>query len=313
MDRLVDPAIADLQCEYADAARSGDRRRARRVLIAGYAAVLKVAAVGVSRASMLELFTADGGAVGRTIRYSGIATTLTTAGLVWVPLRQMPAATTVSLAKLALLSVYLVPQALAVTLPLGLVFGVLCGLRGRVPTRRSRIALTLLMLGASLAALVLGGWLLPAGNQAYREVMYGLVDPSFGGRLSRGMNELTLGELRAESAYQFHFRLALASAPLVLGVLSLTLATAKRRRTHIVTAGLTALAICFAYYVLLYNARAAGMDGRLPAAVAGWAPNLVFVVLTLALHVRTRGRSATDPSRPDDGRRSADQPAIPPA
>lgn len=89
---------------------------------------------------------------------------MTVAIFVWEPLHWSPAAIA---GKIGMLIVYLLPQALAVAIPMGLVFGVLCGPRNGALTRRSKRAIVLLLLAASLAALVLTGWLLPAGNQAY--------------------------------------------------------------------------------------------------------------------------------------------------
>ena len=43
IERLIDPAIADLQCEHADAVRHGRLWRARRVRVAGVIAFCKVA------------------------------------------------------------------------------------------------------------------------------------------------------------------------------------------------------------------------------------------------------------------------------
>jgi hypothetical protein len=84
---------------------------------------------------------------------------------------------------------------------------------------------------------VLAAWLMPAANQAFRELMAGRVIP-------RGMNELTLGELASPQAvalvawagpgadrsfaFEFHFRVALAFAPLALALFSLGVATARR-------------------------------------------------------------------------------------
>lgn len=320
MARLIDPVIADLQHEHDDAVRSGRRWRACAVRIAGALAFWKVTVITMASASARQpsWATADDGAVGRTIRVAGIATTVTTALLVWPPMRHAFAAS--SDWDLFILILYLLPQALAMTLPMGLVFGVLCGVRHPGPTRRTRLSLALLMLAASSAALVLNGWLLPAGNQAFRQLAFALLNPDAGGALSRGINELTLGELLSIDAYQFHARLALASAPLVLGAFSLVLATAKRGRSHAVIAGLTALALCFTYYILLLEARELALGRqllahgyRVPGAVAAWGPNLLAAAAALLLHLRTRGRSAADPSRRDDGRRSADQPAVPPA
>jgi hypothetical protein len=287
MERLIDPVIADLQCEHAEAIRLGQLWRSRWVQVTGYVALVKVATIAASRMSTRApgWAAADGGATGRIIGFSGIATIVTVAILVWVPLRRVPLEFAENIGTLI---VYLVPQALAVAIPIGLVIGVLCGLRGRVPTLRSKRTIVLLMLAASLAALVLTGWLLPVANQAYRELAFALLHPDAGGRVpARGMNELTLGELMSNDSYQFHFRLSLAGAPLVLGLFSMTIATARRGRYGSLAIVMTAVAICFGYYFLLFTARESTLGTHLPAAAA-WTPNLAFVAMALLLPGRKR-------------------------
>jgi lipopolysaccharide export LptBFGC system permease protein LptF len=59
--------------------------------------------------------------------------------------------------------------------------------------------------------------------------------------------------------------------------------------------GLTGSATCFVYYLLLYEARLVGYTDRLPAAAAGWIPNVVFGGIALVL-LKT-GRERTPPTR----------------
>ncbi|MCU1382180.1 MAG: hypothetical protein JWL71_877 [Acidobacteria bacterium] len=331
MERVIDPLIADLQCEHDEAVSRSQLWRGCWIRIAGCIAFWKVAAIVTARSSTRELSAADHGAVRRTIRGCAIATTVTVGLLEW-PVLHSPQSIfgNPPLLRLLLIPLYLIPQALAVALPMGLVFGVLCGLRGQAVTTRPRRLITLLLLLCSIVMLAHDGWLLPAANQAFREL-------AAGRPLSRGMNELTIGELGLHEGaallrwigpeaarflkFEFHSRLALAFAPLALGLFSLELATRRRGQYGAFAASLMTLASCFAYYVLLYNARycvllydhRAEIAGRLPAAVAGWAPNLIFAGAALALHLRTRAPSAADPNRRDDGRRSASRPVSPPA
>ena len=58
-----------------------------------------------------------------------------------------------------------------VAIPLGLMFGVLSGLRGRVATRRVRRSITALAIVCSIATFVLVAWTVPAAKQAFRELM----------------------------------------------------------------------------------------------------------------------------------------------
>ncbi len=320
LERLIDPVIADLQCEHSDAGRRGQAWRARLALVNGYLAFWKVAAIGVGRASTGALTTPHDGAVGRIVRFSGIATTVIVGIMMWPPLHSMryPAS-----GKTALLVVYLLPQALSLALPMGLVFGVMCGLRGRVPTRRSRRAITLLILASCLAALVIDGWIVPVSNQAFRAL-------SFGARLARGVNELTLDQLwqsardrfviptiKNRRVFEFNFRLAQAFAPLALGLFALGVASARRRASSIIAIGLIALASCFCFYSPLYYAQLywARIDIAFgPAIFAAWGPNLVFLAsAALFWKARRREPSAADPSRHDDDRRSEDRQVVPQA
>ena len=62
MERLIDPVIADLQCEHGDAIRRGQIWRGRRALVNGYMAFWKVVAIGMGGAATRTLITADAGA-----------------------------------------------------------------------------------------------------------------------------------------------------------------------------------------------------------------------------------------------------------
>jgi hypothetical protein len=322
MERLIDPAIADLQSEHADALRLGRVWQARRVRLAGYVAFWKVAAIGLSRGSARALIAPHHGAIGRTIRFSGLATTALTLLFMGPPAWNSLSHPGHRLA----IFLWLVPQALAVALPMGVVFGVLCGLRGRIATARERQAIVGLTIASSLAMIVFVGWILPVSNQVFREV-------TFGGPVARGTNELTIAELASgrltegrslllwgtltRRVFEFHFRLALAFAPLVLGVFALGIAGVRRRVSNVVGVGALALVSCFAYYTLLYYARStyyARLDTRdhALAIVAAWSPNLAFLASALPLWmIRRRGPSAAGPSRLDDGPRSGDRPVVP--
>jgi hypothetical protein len=290
MERLIDPVIADLQCEHADALVKGRAWHARRIRIAGYVAFWKVAAIDLVRASTHALTTPYDGAIGRTIRFSSLATTALTLvfmGPMWKLLWHSGHRVAMFLA--------LVPQGASVALPIGVVFGILCGLRGREATPRVRHAIVGLTIVSSLAMIVIVGWILPASNQVFREVMAGRP-------LAKGMNELTLVELASEQAlkrqwivggtarraFELHFRLALAFAPLALGLFALGIATARREAAGIPAVSVIALTSCFAYYWLLSVARHALPYGdRLPPPVAAWLPNLAFLAMALLLSRRS--------------------------
>lgn len=325
MERLIDPAIADLQCEHGEALRRGHVWRSRWIRLAGYIAFAKVAVVALSRGStrtVRDWAGADDRALSRTVLFSFIAT------LAWSLVFMLPPVWD-SLSQPALrgrIVLWLVPSSMSVALPMGVVFGILAGVRGRPITPRVRRAITLLTIGCSIVMVGHVGWILPAANQAFRELM-------FGGPLTRGTNELRLGELWQlaqdrvvipltvnRRAFEFHFRLALAFAPLALGLFALGVAAARRRASGVLGIGVIAFVSCFAYYTLTYFARFEmyfapfEVSEHVPAIIAAWSPNLVFLALALLLwKTQTHEPSAADPSRLDDDPRSADRPVVPQA
>ncbi len=295
LERLIDPAIADLQHEHDAAIRRGLVWRGRWVHTAGCIAVWKVMAASAATASTHAITgwaRADSCAMGRTIGYSLVTIAGVVALLIWWPLSRF--APRVPPANVEWMVIYLVPQALGVAIPLGLMFGILSGLRGRVATRRVRRSVAALAIVCSIATLVIVASTMPAANQAFRELMAGH-------RLTRGINEMTLGELARTPAqnirlisatanrlaFEFHFRLALAFAPLALGLFALAVSAVWRGtyrvRGLVIVGSLTSIA----YYALLFWARQYGYaaDQHARSAVA-WVPNLLFFAMALFLFRR---------------------------
>jgi hypothetical protein len=289
MERVIDPAITDLQHEYREAVRRGLVWRGRGIRLAGYAAFWKVAVMAAARHAVHERTAADDCAVGRTVVFSLAAVIALTAVLM---LPQLRAVRLLGTGTTSWLMLYLVPSALVVALPLGLVFGILLGLRDRLSTARVKWTVVVLGIGCSAAAFIIVAWLMPAANQAFREL-------AAGRRVLRGFNELTLGELASGDpirlmrarrlVWEFNYRVALAFAPLVLGLFSLGVTAARRRDYGPATMGAAALTASFGYYALLFYSRQGFLHGDwLPPAVAAWSPNLVFVAITLILFHRLR-------------------------
>ena len=162
LERIVEPAIADLQKEYASAG-AGHASRRVWVLLAGYAAILKVIAMC---ALSVSLESADERrAVARTLAWSVTMVVLIAVLLMLPPLYRRPSLRRWDIAATAL------PQALALAIPLGVAFGIAFGLYAR-PTMS--IAKTLLLCALAASALNFGvlAWGLPAGNQAFREITF---------------------------------------------------------------------------------------------------------------------------------------------
>jgi hypothetical protein len=298
MDRLIDPAIADLRHECDEADRQGLVWRSRWVRVAGYLGLCKVVAILGVTCALHERTSADDRSVFRTLMFSVASVLALTALFAWPPIRTF---SRLGIGHMMELVLCLVPQSLAIALPLGLVFGVLLGLRNRIATARVKGTIAVLGILCTVAAFAVVGWLLPVANQAFREISFreNSAASDVARPLSRGYNELTLGELASGDvkrigwttgvnqrvlAVEFQFRVALGFAPLALSLLSLGIAAARRKVRGPIVVGLAALTIAIGYYCLLVYTRRAMPFPELP--------NLVC--LAAALLLLRRGRLKPD-------------------
>ena len=227
----------------------------------------------------------------RTFAFSAAIVLLGTVLLASVPFRTFAAWSRPNAARLAL---FLVPQALPVSIPVGLTFGILVGLGRAAAPRRAR-ALVLVIAGlSSMASFAMLAWVVPVSNQAFRVTASGRA-------VMKGANELTLGELgrlREAKAHEpmaapneirslalnYHTRWAFAGAPFVLSFFAVAL-THRRRRGRLML-GFVGCAAIFGYYAIMYKARALGLDRTLPTFVAAWIPNAAFLILSAAVSER---------------------------
>ena len=276
LERLIDPAIADLQSEHAQAVRAGRVWRGRWIRVAGTLAFWKVIgfhaatrAVPIAR----EWAAADGHALGRTATFAATASVVVTIPFVLVPLSHLH--TAMSTVHSIALVAFIVPQALPISVPIGLAFGILFGVRQATATarvRRSILAITIVCSGIMFIVL---GWIVPETNQAFREL-------SAARRVMRGVNELTLGELWGRGLWlPLHIRVALAASPLILGLFAFSIAAAAKARSRALVVGLAAVV---GYYSCLWILVAPAAElAPWPAAQAVWTPNLIFAIATAGL------------------------------
>jgi hypothetical protein len=302
LERVVEPAIAELQKEYAG---EGIASRRAWVLLAGYAAIVKVmamCAVSISVPSDDEWRALSG-----TFVWS-VASVIVTAALLILPplygfddaIRGWYAAAT------------LMPQAMALAIPVGVAFGIAFGLCAR-PT--ISIAKTILVGAVAASALSFGilAWAIPAGNQAFREITFrelkarGYQGPVTGPR--KGYSEMTLSELRGEIArlsvdgdlrparqfvFRLHLRFALAAATFALA--SLLLAAPVNHRG---LRGLLAFTVCFVYWTLIFAGDLGSRRGYLTPPLGAWLPNIVMIAFAIFIassrSSRLRGSSTSAP------------------
>ena len=273
LEAIVEPAIADLQKEHASGRAHHITRRAW-TLLAGYAAVLCV--ITICALDTRIAADDDRSDLRRTLAWTVVSITAAVA-LLMSPAVSVPDVTMRGL----------LPQALPLAIPVGLTFGIAFGLPGRAVSRASASVLIIVALAASLVSLGTISWMMPAANQALREeTAWSMADR---GLVPKDIGELTLPELHREMriaaargddmriarrfAWTFHVRLALSSASLVLASLFLVAFS-----NGSILRGVFAFLVCFEYWILLYTGEFLGVHGHaIPASVAAWLPNIVFV------------------------------------
>ena len=294
MERLIDPVIADLQCEHADAMRRGQLWRAVWIRFAGVWAFCRVMTAVVLSAPHAWA-AADDWALGRTL---ALVTAVTAGVVLLFNLSYLTGALSPLRAAEAIRAfAYLVPAAFPLAVSAGVLFGVAFGLRGRTITDRLRRATLVIGIGSALAALVTLGWIAPVSNQAFRSTASGIPYD----KLAKGTNELTLPELRAkrmaldagpmrdsvqarDAAFNYQARLSFTVTPVVLALLALALAD-RRRNAGRMAIGAWAFASCVIFWVMLMGSREAIMLGGVPAVIV-WIPNLFGVAGTYWLRSR---------------------------
>jgi lipopolysaccharide export LptBFGC system permease protein LptF len=279
MERLVEPVIADLQCEHTGAAATGRRWAAAVVRLRGGAALV----------SGLLLFVATDVRYRRQ-RQAGVVGSATFIGSVMLyvwPFLQVPRMN--QGASVTRLAVYLMPGAVPFAVSFALLCGALHGLARAIPAART--IRRLLGCGMMLAtvSVAMAAWMIPAGNQDFRVAAAGRT-------VAKGLNELSLGELRAllaetreplmlvgphhrrvlEASYQA--RWMLASLPILAAALGL--AVARRGRTVRFLTAFVFLIGYYRYYFLVLHQDEGGVlvSGTVPVWLLVWAPILVLAL-----------------------------------
>jgi lipopolysaccharide export LptBFGC system permease protein LptF len=303
--RFLFPAIADMQHECR--AASGRHRLVRSAIRARHLA-------GFWRTATVCFFVGSGNrrfATGYLALNAAGFLLVSTAALMygpisrdWRSLRSHGVPDADILAMLAML----VPQALAVTIPLSVLWLGCVGHRrasrhDEKPASLIAFARSILAFSAiaSVATWIVLVFLVPEANQAYREQAFTFVSEQAGTHSPRiaqplkGTAEMTIAELldarrqavavdggasRGDSArfsYYLHQKFTIALAPLVFGLVTIVL----RRRTplvrHPLTRGLLLFSVMlFAYYVVMFQGRSLALMQALPVWLGAWLPTMVF-------------------------------------
>jgi Lipopolysaccharide export system permease LptF/LptG len=272
LERVVEPAIADLQKEYASADRASRRIT---ILLVGYCAILKV--IAICALSVPSTTPDERQALSRTLAWSfgliaAISALLTVPPLIGRSMQWYAAVT-------------LVPQAMPLAIPMGIAIGIAVGLSARPGRNIVRVTLLAAVVASALSFGILA-WVMPVANQAFKEItIRELAESGYkaGFEPEKGHNEMTLSELRREDAsrfsFTFHLRFALAAATLTLASLLLAVPF-----DHRGLRGLVAFAASFGYLALLSMGETLAVSRMLLPPVAGaWMPNVVLIAVAIAV------------------------------
>jgi lipopolysaccharide export system permease LptF/LptG-like protein len=288
MERLIDPALADLQHEFEKASGRGRTWQKRIALLRGYVAFWKLLTLYVPRLwlkrTVRELVLAERFAIVRALFAAALTMTLVSAVLIAAPVQYRRDGLT------PWLLVLLLPQAFPFSLPLGLLVGVISALRGRTVTSHVRRLVVMLGLTASLASVATIVWVVPEANQAYRTIIARRV-------VLRGLAETPPLELRGHALalrnegrrneagqllVAYHARWALAGAALVFAVFGLGIASLRPGRIATATIAGATLVLYVSYFDRLGEVRSSLFsDERLSFAVV-WLPNVLLMLTSVA-------------------------------
>ena len=293
MTRVVDPAIADFQLDYATAKLERRIWGACWTRLTGTFSVLNALRQVATHETWQEVASpsADDRRVG--IHLAGwCALTLLLVTCLLAGPASLLFAERLSADRLWVVSL-LVPQALPVAIPIAVAIGVAIAVGGRQMSRHLLVIMVALAITSSAASFFTIGWIAPAANQVFREAT--ALPRSI---LTKGSNELTLGELRtatrtplygdfygdrlyrARAQMRYYMRFALPCAPLVLTLATLAFRSGALRRWR---RGLAGLAVCGAYYSLMLVGEVGAIRGVMPAIAGAWLPHAALAALTLAV------------------------------
>jgi MFS family permease len=309
MARLIDPAVADLQREYAEAAAHPGTWRRRRVLLGGYMALLKVAMVVAGSQSLRALVSHRSPlrtcpqllvawnedhprAVPRMLACGLLAAVAVTALFELPMLVGFWSSRSATASTLALVW-YAAPQALAIGIIVGFVLGILYGLGGRPLSRRSVVFVLGGALFWSAFSFATINWIVPRANLAFREAVEA-------NAVVKGANELTSTELRQRLAADadtrvplvgrhdrrylevlYHMRDAFSCAALVLSLFVLMCGAFRWRTSARMAFGLAACTIYVGYFFWLTDALAPARLAALSPSAAAWLPNVLAILVAI--------------------------------
>jgi lipopolysaccharide export LptBFGC system permease protein LptF len=296
MERLIDPVIADMQCEHDEAVRLGRRARRVPVILAGYLAFWKVLichAPAWLRRVLARGQAPDRWPIGRALGYAAVAMFVLTSLLTAPPLLGGHGLHGIPAAWLFLL---LVPQAIPITLPVALLVGVSFGIHNRPVTSRIHRAVLVAGLAGSLATFGTIVWLVPAANQTFRvtvareHVVEGPAELSISSLRERAVSMKQRGFPRSAGnlLLSYHLRLALVPAALIFALFALDVARLRARRGATIAFASIPFLVYASCLFWLSNIEASTFSHEAIAVAVAWVPNVILVAAMRAFAVVRR-------------------------
>ena len=284
LERVVEPAIADLQKEYAGTEFHSGFRRAR-VLAVGYLAILEVmlmcalqppAAADDERRALVRTFVV---ALGITVGACALVLLLTVSVFPGVP----PFF-------LALMTSMMLP----IALPVGLTLGMAFGLGGRAISSRATTAILVAAAAAVAVSFSTMVWSVPVASQRFRQSISNTVGA--GRPVVRAANDISATAMERGSyfgpggdrmardkrwAWTRHLRNAIAFATPPLALLALALLRRRAPRVMLLIA-------CAGYFALVWTGERLVYEGLSPLAAA-WLANIACTAVAAFLTIRPTG------------------------
>ena len=274
LQRVVEPAIADLQNEYVAVAADRTPAKRAKVLLTGYAAVLTV--IVLCAVETAVAINGERRAVSRSLLWAAAITVSASCLVVILTLAVVPG---ISPYYVSLMAALVLP----IAIPVGVTLGIAFGFGGRAVS--SRTARGMVATAVVAGAISFGMTLLspPVASQSFRQS----VSNALGGRaiVVRAANDVSAfallkrpefapgGNLRAwprRRAWTQHLVLAMPFATPALVVFALAVVRRGAPRTLIVGG-------CAVYYFLVLVGEPLVHQG-MPAVVAAWLANAATVI-----------------------------------
>lgn len=289
MARVVDPTLADVRWESGRPAWAGYVALARALIVHS---VLSTPTV------LSRTWSDDQRAIPKAAGLAITCAFIAALPLVALPMNALASTFRALPIPIVPLTVMLIPQAIALTLPAALLLAIPLAFRRQNPSRRlarRTVALSLCFVAASFVLMM---WIIPEANQAFRVMVSRQVD------IQRGPGEMSLATLREQIEarkltpggrvgarpleFFYHVRLVLIWIPLPLGVLALAISRSARGRRRPWTMGFAALAgYVLIFYPLLAGAGSMMPESSLPPALFAWTPIVVLALVALLVYSST--------------------------